>query len=315
MKILILLIIISQCFLVHADELRIHVIKPKIRINWSSPASLGVTSGINSMSNDFAPIGHFALDLNCSVALSNGVKRVLTGMERIDKKESRRITIDKKLGLGSVLYSFKGNLVSAKISQSEITKAHNQDRLRTIIVPLSSIDCNRGLEFIEKWIQNASYTVYGGNKDTLHGEGGGCADFMSTIFKVVTGKDHPSLWYAKVRLPSDLIGNGSNVQVPFSKVLSRFSWAKENENHTLYKTADSNSIHDWLVSRVRGNVYYYTDHLYPTNVMYSTGASLIDILYMRAQRSFLSSPLEPFKYKYDSTPEDERRVWKSITTF
>jgi hypothetical protein len=265
------------------------------------------------MSDDFAPIGHFALDLNCKRALPNGVSRVLTGMERIDKDESRRITINKKLGLGGVIYPFKGNLVSAKVSKDEITKAKKQGRLKTVIVPISQIDCYRGLEFIEKWIKSASYKVYGGNKDTIRGEGAGCADFMSILFRVVTGKDHPIAWYVKVRMPKNLVGNGSDVRVPFSRVLTSFRWAKKTEDHLIYKTADTDTIYNWLKNRMRGNVYYYTKHLYMDRVAYSTGESLIDIMYEKSQRLELSSPLEPFTYQYDTTSQEEIEVWNSIS--
>ena len=309
----IVLISIFQSLCVYADELRIHVIKPKITLNWNSPASIATTSGLNSISDDFAPIGHFAVALNCKRALPSGVSRILTGMERIDKVESRRITINKKLGLGGVIYPFKGNLVSAKVSKDEIAKAKKQDRLKTIIVPISQIDCYRGLEFIEKWIKSASYKVYGGNKDTLRGEGAGCADFMSVLFKIVTGKDHPSAWYVRVRIPKNLVGNGSDIRVPFARVLTSFSWAKEEEDHLLYKTADTDKIYNWLKNRMRGNVYFYTKHLYMDKVVYAQGENLIDIMYERAQSLELSSPLEPFTYQYDTSAKEEIEVWNSIS--
>jgi hypothetical protein len=309
----IVLISIFQSLGVYADELRIHVIKPKITLNWNSPATIATTSGLNSISDDFAPIGHFALALNCKRALPNGVNRVLTGMERVDKVESRRITINKKLGLGGVIYPFRGNLVSAKVSKDEIAKAKKQKRLKTVIVPISQVDCYRGLQFIEKWIKSASYKVYGGNKDTLHGEGAGCADFMSILFKVITGREHPNAWYVKVRIPKNLVGNGSDIRIPFSRVLTTFSWAKQTEDHLIYKTADTDTIYSWLKNRMRGDVYYYTKHIYRDGVIYSAGESLIDIIYRESQRVELSSPLEPFTYQYNTTAEEEIEVWNSIS--
>lgn len=301
----------------YADDLKIFVIKPRVSINWSSPVSLATTSGLNSITNDYAPIGHFAIELNCSATFDNGtsrgVKHVLTGMERIDKKESQRVIMDKKLGLGGMIYPFRGQLVSANTSRKEINLARKQNRLKTIIVPLSQVDCKRGLEFIGKWIQSGSYKIYGGGKDSLYGEGAGCADFMSSIFKIVTGMDHPKHWSVNIDIPSSLVGYGENFQVPFSRVLTRFSWAEKGENSIKYSIADTNKVHSWLETRMRGDIYYYSKHLFPAGYMSSPTMNIIKLLYNRARQLELSKPVEPFRYYYSTTPEERMSVWKSIS--
>ena len=102
------------------NELKVHIITPEFRINWKSPRSLALTSGLNSIKDDYAPIGHFAVELNCATPNKYGAKHVLTGMERMSKKESQRITLKKKLGLGSLFYDFAGNLQSAEQTRKEI---------------------------------------------------------------------------------------------------------------------------------------------------------------------------------------------------
>lgn len=262
------------------------------------------------MTKDYAPIGHFAVELNCSQELSNGVSKVLTGMERVSKKESKRITLKNKLGLGGMIYSFKGSLVSAEVSKMEIRKATKQKRIKTLIMPISKVDCHRGLLFIEKWIKNASYKIYGGNKDALRGEGAGCADFMSTLFKVITGLNPPSEWFVNLKIPRDLIGDGDKLRVPFTRILTRFRWAKEGEDGVQYRTADTNSAYKWLRKRSKKNEpYYYTKHLFETPVKY-IGSE--DTVLEAAEHSELSSPLEPFTYHYESTASEEERVWRSI---
>jgi hypothetical protein len=297
----------------HADEFKVHVIKPRLKVRWNSPSSLGITSGLNSITKDYAPIGHFAVELNCSQELSNGVSKVLTGMERVNKKESKRITLKNKLGLGGMIYSFKGSLVSEKVSRMEIQKAKKQRRLKTLVMPISKVDCHRGLLFIEKWIKHGSYKVYGGNKDSIRGEGGGCADFMSTLFKVITGLNPPSEWFVKLRIPRDLIGDGDLVRVPFTKVLTRFRWAKDGEDSVQYQTADTNSAYRWLRKRSKRNEsYYYTKHLFKTKLMYSNSPDPLNTILEAAERSELSSPLEPFLYHYETSAIEETKVWKSI---
>lgn len=308
-KTFILSILILKCSLLHADELKIYVIKPRIKINWSSPATLGITSALNSIRKDYAPIGHFAVELNCSQTLSNGVSKVLTGMERVSKKESKRITLKEKLGLGSLFYPFRGALTTAKLSKWEIEKAKKQKRLRTIIIPVSKVDCHRGLLFVEKWIQHGSYNIYGGGRDTLHGEGGGCAHFMSSVFKVVTGKLPPKEWSVHIDVPKDLIGDGDKKRVPFTKILTRFRWVKKGVETVPYDIADTNTVHKWLKKRVkREKIYYYSDHLPDFDRENST----IEMIKEAAEVSELSRPLEPFLYQQPTSPEKEAQVWESI---
>src|SRR5690606_25456556 len=97
---------------VQADELKIHVIKPQYKINWSNPMSLAFTTGLNALKKDYAPIGHFIVDLKCSRPNRYGVQHVITGMEREDKKESNKIVLKQKLGLGSLIYPFQGAIQS-----------------------------------------------------------------------------------------------------------------------------------------------------------------------------------------------------------
>ena len=116
----------------HADELKIYVIKPNTRINWSSPSMLSITSGLDSAGSDYAPIGHFAVEVKCSLPNHLEINHILTGMERVNKVESRKITLEQKLGLGSLIYTFKGALESAAESTSFKTGFHT-DLIRTTV--------------------------------------------------------------------------------------------------------------------------------------------------------------------------------------
>ena len=295
------------------NDFRVHIITPKIPINWSTPASLGISSGLNSISKDYAPIGHFAVQLNCSKALPNGVKSILTGMARKDKKGSQKITIKKKLGLGSLIYSFDGKLVSAQESQNEIDMAKGQNRLKTIVLPLSEIDCYRGLLFIEQWIKHGSYNIYGGGKDTQHGEGAGCADFMSTVFKTVTGKEHPHQWLAQVNIPKKLIGDGLHTQVSFTSILRSFHWGENNTNSLPFKIADTNRVFNWLKKRTNKNSYLYSTHIFPNGFMYKKGMNPQEILYQEAARRENSKPLKKFLFDYQVSEKEVKKVWKKIS--
>jgi hypothetical protein len=296
----------------YADELKIHVIKPMYKIDWSSPSSLGLTSGLNTIRKDYAPIGHFAVELNCSNSNSFGIKQVLTGMERISKEESKRITLSKKLGLGSMTYPFKGQLVNYGQSLREIELARNEHRLKTITVPISSHSCEEGLNFIDKWIHHRSYSIYGGNMNALEGEGAGCSDFAMSIFSIVTGIEPPSAWFASVKIPSRLMGDGESKKVEFSDVLTSFSWAKKEEPGIKYKIVDGNKVHEWLGEITTSNEYYFTKHLFPNGVMLPPEVDFNNFAAESAKNYYSSYYVKGFTYQYSDSNSSTQNIWQSI---
>jgi hypothetical protein len=296
----------------YADELKIHIIKPMYEIRWSSPSSLGFSTGLNSIRNDYAPIGHFAVELKCTNSNSFGVNHILTGMERVSKEESKRITLDKKLGLGSMIYPFRGQLVNYDQSLRELVLAKNEHRLKTITVPISSMSCDEGLEYINKWISHRSYTVYGGSMNALQGEGAGCADFAMSVFSVVTGTEAPSEWFAKVRIPSELMGDGHNKKVDFSNILTSFNWAKSTESGVNYKIADGNKVHTWLSKVSKSNDFLYTTHLFPNGVLYSSGSDFKKMAMDTAKNHYSTRYVRDFSYRYRDPQFDFKKLWLSI---
>jgi hypothetical protein len=228
-----------------ADELRIHVIRPRIPISWSSPRALSVSSALNSAGHDYAPIGHFAIEVHCSRPNRYGVANVLTGMERKDKAESRRITLREGLGLASLTYTFRGQLQDARQAADEIVQAHRDRRLKTIRFPTTPDRCDRMLEFLDRWIEAGSEAVYGGGKDTLHGEGAGCADFAMVFFSIATGEAPPPEWLAQVSVPRSLMG-GNGRKIPFTRLLTRKEWARSGEPSLAFQIADTDRVQEWM---------------------------------------------------------------------
>jgi len=218
MKKLFTLLAITISFNMLANELSIHVITPRYQIEWNSPRSLAISTAKNTITKDYAPIGHLAVEIKCTNKNRFGINHVLTGMEREDKEESKRITLEKKLGLSSLVYPFNGALQSGRTSQAEINQARQENRLRTIIIPTSSERCDQMLDFLDNWISAGSYKVYGGGKDVTNGEGAGCADFAMEFFKIATQSLPPYEWYAQIRIPLSLMGN-EQFQVPFQNIL------------------------------------------------------------------------------------------------
>jgi len=278
---------------VASDTMSIYVIRPKFRISWNSPSSLLFKTALNSIRDDYAPIGHFAVELKCSTGNNLSINHVMPGMERVDKKLSQKIVLKEKLGLGSLFYSFEGRLVSSAQTKFEIEAARKDKRLKKMTVSLSPENCQRGMEFIEAWIQNGSYSVYGGGKNTLQGEGAGCADFANTLFKVTTNYDLPPSWIVRRKISTSLIG-GKEKKINFLKLLFRENWVKDQEDYLIYETADTNQAFDWIEARVGAREeYHYQEVMMKKELLKLEGA-----------------PIElSYQYEMNQSPGD---IWGSI---
>jgi hypothetical protein len=246
----------------YANELKLYVITPKAPIIWASPQTLAITTGLNSITKDYAPIGHFAVEVNCENSNRFGVKHVLTGMERENKKESQKITLNKKLGLGSLIYPFEGALQSAKATKKDLIKAKIDGRLKIIRIPTTTNRCQQMLGFLEDWIKHGAFTIYGGAKNTAEGEGAGCADFAMEFFKMATNRAVPAEWMAQVNVPKRLMGDGLDKKVDFSEILKTMTWETSSEGFP-YKIADTNKVDMWLPKNLvkKNGVYFYDAHL------------------------------------------------------
>jgi hypothetical protein len=297
----------------YADELKIHVIEPRFRIDWSSPRNLAITSGVDSARDDYAPIGHFAVEINCTNPNKYGIRHILTGMERQDKELSRQITLKKKLGLGSLIYPFKGALQTSKSSLLEMAQAKRDGRMKTISVPTSPARCDLMLDFLDNWIKSGSYQVYGGGKDVSRGEGAGCADFAIKLFEIATDQYPSYAWIVSIDVPKALIGDGKNKKVEFQDILARSTWANRHEPSMHFEIADTNLVFDWLMNKTKATseMYQYTDHIFPTNVFYSRGSDLQKLVHDAANKMQAPEQLKPFTFQYE-TNSSPKNMWFKI---
>lgn len=295
-KLFIILFIIINHSIFAQSLLKIYTIRPKYKISWKSPSSLIITSSLNSIGNDYAPIGHLAVELKCACETQYKYSHIITGMERISKNDSRKIVMSEKLGLESLTYSFEGQLASAKKSKKEIEQARNEKRLKTFTIEIDDSKCVDGLSFINQWIRNNSFIIYGGGKKTLQGEGAGCADFASAVFKITTNYNWPEDWNVKVKIPKKLMRSyNKKNRISFLKLLFRRNWAKKKEEYIDFSIGDSNKIFDWVEKKYGKNV------------------NEIKLTLKQMNESFLSSNYKKdnFTFQYESNYNTED-IWMSI---
>ena len=220
----------------YSNELIIHIFKAPGKFSWNRVDSLVLASAKNVALNKSYPIGHFAVELNCKNTDGAQV-HVLTGMARKSPKEANKLIRRKKLGLGALMYSFEGRLESSSEIKEKIVKLSAKNRYKFVTIPVSLERCNEMIFFLDEWIQNESYSIYGGNKDVESGEGAGCSDFAEQFFRIAIGRNFPESWIVNKNISTSLIGTDNN-PVNLTRLLFRKNFVKEHENSINFRIAD-----------------------------------------------------------------------------
>ena len=245
-------------------EFVLHVIPPPMRLNWSTPRGLFLTTFLNHLRGDKATIGHFfvefsipedaAISLHPKIAeLIKGSRRVITGMSRkkMTMIESVRVVQGKSLGLGSFYYDFKGKLDSVAESLDEIEWAKKRNRHAEIRVSINADRAFEMLDFLREWIERGSFRHYSGGLRVDCGEGAGCAEFGMHFLAMALGVHavNPE-WMRRVRVPHELIGGGfagHAERVSLFDILKNGDrWAYGSEPHHVYSIPDPELVFDWV---------------------------------------------------------------------
>jgi hypothetical protein len=248
-------------------EFVLHVISTPMRLNWETPRGLLISTFLNHLRGDKAPIGHFFIEfplVNDAVSslhpriatlLKDG-RRIITGMSRkkMTVLESLRVVQGNRLGLGSFYYDFKGKLDSVEESLTEIEWAKKRGRYAAIRVSITPEKCFEMLDFLREWIERGSFRHYSGGLRVDCGEGAGCAEFGMHFLAMALGVHavNPD-WMRSVRVPHSLIGGGFAGHDNRVGMLDLFKdgdrWAYGSEPHHVYSIPDPDLVFDWIRER------------------------------------------------------------------
>jgi len=245
----------------------LHVVSTPMRLSWDTPRGLLVSTFLNHLRADKAPIGHFFIEFPLPEEVVSGVhpklaavlkggNRILTGMSR--KKmtvfESIRVVQGNRLGLGSFYYDFKGKLDSVEESIEEIDWAKKRGRYASIRVSITPEKASEMTDFLKDWIEHGSFRHYSGGLRVDCGEGAGCAEFGMHFLAMALGVHavNPD-WMRSVRVPHSLIGGGFAGHDEKVGMLDLWKngdrWAYGSEAHHVYSIPDPDLVFDWIQTR------------------------------------------------------------------
>lgn len=242
--------------------LEIFIVNPPNPIKWSTPGKLLKSSLKNAISKDYAPNGHFIVYLKSDTPNRFGVKNILTGVSRANSRESIRITREEKLGLSALFHTFEGALDYSRSDVAELARAKQENRLSSLVFPLTSEKAKTLMGFLDNYITYGSFKRYGGNKNTATGEGSGCADFAYQFIKLATdGRIPDSEWKTSVYVPKKLmkfVSGREDKSITFAKILlNGGSWASSSDDGVLFTTPDPEKMSAWILKHSQSKKLIY----------------------------------------------------------
>ncbi len=262
-KLLFLLVTLIFSLHANASKLEVYTFNPPKPIKWQTPSSLFRSTLGNAVSRSYASVGHYTINFthdNPKVSYGigkDGVKRILTGMERDKKFASNIETIRTKMGMSVLEYIFTGILDNAKDDAKMIKKAIRQNTVVRYDFDLTEVQADKIEQFLENWIRYGSYKKYAGNQNAARGDGAGCADFAMVFMNIASNGMLPfNSWVREVYVPNKLMkyrGAETYDDVRFLKLLfDKTPWAKGLQNGTIYSTPDPEMMYAWIRNTTNG---------------------------------------------------------------
>lgn len=233
-----------------ADELRFHLMRSPLGIDWSSPWKLTMST----LKNQVAPVGnkraysisHVFVELKCD---SVG-KHILRGMTSATSTEERELVFKKKYGLGTMFHTFKGFLEKDDEIVNALAQYKGHKRKAEVAFKISGATCERLLDYAYEYERLGYGNKYAGLQgDPLKREGSGCSAFAVSFLRV-GGLMGPFTeeWKEVIDVPLSLIGgpmtgNKVNIITLLTKPFAR--WSSKVPHYHL-EAWNPEAIHAWI---------------------------------------------------------------------
>jgi len=241
-----------------ADELKLHLMRSPLGINWSTPWKL-LTS---TLKNQIAPVGdkraysisHVFVEVQCE---SIG-KHIYRGMTSVGNTEERELVFKKKHGFGTMFHFFKGKLEKDQEVLTSLEPYNGHYRRAELAIKVSPKTCERLLDYAQEYEDLGYGSMYSGlQADPLKREGAGCSAFAVSFLRVGGLMDNfTEEWKQIIDVPKRFIGGPiTGKKVGITKILAHplARW-NDREPHVHLEAWDPELIHSWV-----GKIYNQVD--------------------------------------------------------
>lgn len=233
-----------------ADELKLHIMKSPVGVNWSSPWNLTMSV----LKNQIAPVGgkrkfsisHVIVEVKCD---SNG-KHIYRGMTSATTTEERDLVFKQKYGLGTMFHTYAGTLEKEQEIFNGYEPYIGNKRRAELAFKVSPEACERMLNYAQEYEDLGYGKMYSGlQADPLKREGAGCSAFAMSFMRVAGLMDSfTEDWKQKIHIPLRFIGGpmtGNKVNI-ITLLTKPFADWNKNEPHYYLEAWDPELMHKWV---------------------------------------------------------------------
>lgn len=261
------------------NELSLYFIPAPVRLDWSSPASLALSTLKSRLSFKSRFLGHVFVELKCED------KWELTGMVGQNFDYLNQLLVNQK-GLGILFHSFDGRLEDKGDVDREINElAATGERLNFVRFKLNQGQCQRALSYLNEYREKNVGRYYGLANRPLYAEGAGCSAFGASFPDAlnIMEQEMKDSWSQTVNIPLKFAGpplreEGTNI---LTLMMNASKWASDGEPSVPLHFWSPDFMYEWVKNKVKNPP--------PTmSVINRDKAQGIEI-----DKSFLPVPLEP----------------------
>lgn len=233
-----------------ADELKIHLFRSPLGINWKTPWKLATSTLVNQI----APVGdrrafsisHVFVEVKCD-SLN---KHIYRGMTSATSTEERDLLFKQHYGLGIMFHSYVGLYEKEDTIVGHIESYRGDKRRSELAYEISSSTCRRLLDYAQEYEDLGYGNHYSGlQADPLKREGSGCSAFAVSFLRVGgLMSDYTKEWQQIIDVPLRLIGGpitGKKVKLLYVLSHPGAKW-NSKEPHYHLEAWDPELMHAWV---------------------------------------------------------------------
>lgn len=244
------LLLILLAYPLHADEIRLHILRSPYGIDWRSPWALTKSA----LKNQAAPVGrkrafsisHIFVELKCD---STGA-HIMRGMTSASNREERDLLLRKHYGLGVMLHVYQGKLEKEDTIRKDLAPYKGHYRKAELAIKVSPESCNRMVSYAHEYESLGYGSMYSGfQADPLKREGAGCSAFAVSFLRVGgLMETFTREWLQKIDIPKKVIGGpitGKRVKL-VTLLANPFVRWNNKVPHIHIDAWDPEKMHTWV---------------------------------------------------------------------
>lgn len=240
-------------FSVKADELKLHLLRSPVGINWKSPWNLSVSTLKNNIipfknKRAFA-ISHVFVEVKCD-STGEHIYRGMTSAPAEPGNSEVDMLFKKGYGLGMMFHTYPGLYEKNEVVTRDLAPYLGSKRYSSLTIKVNPAACQRMMDYAHDFEARGFGKKYAGLQgDPLKGDGSGCSAFGVSFMRVAGLMDSfTKEWQQIIDVPTRFVGGeitGKKVKLTYILKSIRARW-NNKEPHIHLEAWDPELMHAWV---------------------------------------------------------------------